>query len=263
MKVLSADGIEIAFETIGEGPPLILLHGFASSRQCWRDLGYAGAFAQAGRRVILIDARGHGQSCKPRNLQAYRQRQRAADVIAVMNALGIARAGVFGYSMGGWTGIGAAQHHPDRIDALIVCGAHGFEQSMEPFRRALAQSMEGWVEVMERLLRRRVSETVARQILANDLKALRCCVAIDRENTSAAFCKAAVPLLAIAGEKDPLFDIIQGFSKTARGTFMGLPGRNHLTSIVSVNVVAPAVLQFLSQTATVSGSTIMEAPVPA
>lgn len=245
MITLAPDGVEIAFEVIGRGSPLVLLHGFASKRESWRDLGYADAFTASGYRVILMDVRGHGRSGRPQELSAYTQMRRACDVIAVLDALGVASANIFGFSMGAWVGIGAAQGYPDRVKCLMTCGGHCFAQSLQPFRDALADDMTGWLAVLEKLIRRPASEKLRAQVLANDIDALRLSVCEDRKDTSAAFKKAAVPLLAIAGTNDPLYGDIARFAARCSGILLPIQGRNHLTSFMAVNAVATACVKFL------------------
>jgi len=61
MHSFNSDGVEIAYETAGEGPPILLIHGFASTgRVNWWDTGWVKTLTGAGRRVIIFDDRGHG-----------------------------------------------------------------------------------------------------------------------------------------------------------------------------------------------------------
>ena len=82
------DGVRIHYEVVGHGEPLVLYHGLTGSGERWRDTGYV-AGLENGHRLILIDARGHGQSDKPHDPAAYGRRRQAADVIAVLDDLGI------------------------------------------------------------------------------------------------------------------------------------------------------------------------------
>ena len=126
-------GVRIHYETAGNGPALVLHHGTMGSGPDWADLGYVGAL-QDGHRLILIDARGHGQSDKPHDGAAYDLRLRAADVVAVLDDLGVPSASFLGYSMGGWIGFGLAKHFPQRIDAFIIGGAHAYAENTQAIR---------------------------------------------------------------------------------------------------------------------------------
>ena len=65
MHKFNSGGVEIAYETTGEGPPILLIHGFASNgRVNWWDTGWVKTLVEAGRRVITFDHRGHGHSEK-------------------------------------------------------------------------------------------------------------------------------------------------------------------------------------------------------
>src|SRR5215468_4407693 len=103
---LSTDGLRLAYETSGEGDPLLLIHGFASSRmQNWRATNWYKTLNEVGYRVVAFDCRGHGESDKPHDPSFYGYDKMAGDALAVLNAAGVARAHILGYSMGGHIGI--------------------------------------------------------------------------------------------------------------------------------------------------------------
>jgi pimeloyl-ACP methyl ester carboxylesterase len=70
MIVTSSDGVTIAYTVAGTGPPVVLLHGFTETGASWQEAGYVERFLAAGRRVVLIDCRGHGGSGKPHEAAA-------------------------------------------------------------------------------------------------------------------------------------------------------------------------------------------------
>jgi pimeloyl-ACP methyl ester carboxylesterase len=120
------DGARIWFATIGTGPPVILLHGGDASSEFWAD--QVPALLAAGRRVILIDSRGHGRSTRDAKPLGYELM--ASDVIAVMDAIGVQRADVVGWSDGAILGLIMAMKHPERVARVFAFGAnmdlHGF-----------------------------------------------------------------------------------------------------------------------------------------
>ena len=82
----SPDGVRIAYDSVGEGRPIVLIHGFASSReQNWRSTGWIDRLAAAGFRVVSFDCRGHGKSDKPHQPAAYGEHM-IDDILAVMDA---------------------------------------------------------------------------------------------------------------------------------------------------------------------------------
>src|SRR3954471_10522280 len=93
--------VEIAFLDEGQGDPIVLVHGFASTKEAnWVNPGWATTLTRAGRRVVALDDRGHGQSSKLYDPAEYHTSRMADDVRALMDELELERADVMGYSMG-------------------------------------------------------------------------------------------------------------------------------------------------------------------
>jgi pimeloyl-ACP methyl ester carboxylesterase len=88
MPFADDNGVRIHYEVEGDGPPLVLIHGFLADLEYWRLLGYVEAL-QSSYRVISIDMRGHGQSDKPHEPEAYGETQRVGDMLAVLDAEGM------------------------------------------------------------------------------------------------------------------------------------------------------------------------------
>jgi pimeloyl-ACP methyl ester carboxylesterase len=119
----TTDGIRIAYERVGDGPPVVLVHGFGSSKeQNWKSTGWYGSLTEAGFSVLAIDNRGHGESDKPHDPLLYHHDRMAEDVATVMDAAGIAAAPYVGYSMGGLIGLRFLAHFPDRVSRLALGG---------------------------------------------------------------------------------------------------------------------------------------------
>ena len=143
MASILSDGVTIAYDDIA--PPvtqgtIILIHGFASNRnEGWKRTGWYAAFERRGLRVIALDQRGHGESETLYEPQAYERERLAADVLNVMDAAGVDRAHVFGYSMGTRTALELAIAQPDRVDHLILGGIGG--KFLEPREDGGAEKM--------------------------------------------------------------------------------------------------------------------------
>jgi len=120
------DGARIWFAAIGKGPPVILLHGGDASAEFWGD--QVPALLASGRRVILIDSRGHGRSTRDARPLGYELME--SDVIAVMDAIGVDKADVVGWSDGAILGLIMAMKDPQRVAHVFAFGAnmdlHGF-----------------------------------------------------------------------------------------------------------------------------------------
>jgi len=103
MPFVDNQGIKIHFETMGQGPPLMLVHGMFFRGGTWTEIGYTVPLKK-DFQLILVDVRGHGQSDKPDSYESYDPEVIASDIVAIMNALNIRKAHYFGYSMGAWIG---------------------------------------------------------------------------------------------------------------------------------------------------------------
>jgi len=113
--------VHISYEQHGDGRPIVLVHGWGmSSRRCWIDTGWVSALAP--RRVVLLDVRGHGKSDRPLTPGSYTYRAMSADVIQVLDELGIEKADLFGYSMGSFMGAALLGSHADRFTSMVLGG---------------------------------------------------------------------------------------------------------------------------------------------
>src|SRR5262245_11875876 len=108
------DGVAVAYETLGEGPPIVLVHGFGASRTItWANTNWYQTLSRASRRIIAIDCRGHGESGKPHDPASYEEGLMASDILSVLDDLGIERTDIMGYSMGGYLAIRLMFDSPD------------------------------------------------------------------------------------------------------------------------------------------------------
>jgi pimeloyl-ACP methyl ester carboxylesterase len=117
----SPDGVRLKYEQEGEGPPLLLHLGAGCDSGLWQAAGYLGPLSKS-YRCILFDHRGHGESDRPRGVEANHIDRYEADVVAVLDHLGIDSAAFWGYSAGVSVGLKLADDHPSRICALIGSG---------------------------------------------------------------------------------------------------------------------------------------------
>ena len=138
MSRVEVDGVGIEYEVTGQGRPVVLLHGFPDSGRLWRH--QVPALAAAGFRVIVPDLRGYGRSDKPEAIEAYSMAFLAADVLAVLADLDIARAHVVGHDWGAALAWGLASLAPGRVDHLAVLSV-GHPAT---FRRTPQQREKSW-----------------------------------------------------------------------------------------------------------------------
>ncbi len=174
MPYADNQGVRIHYKVEGEGPPLVLQHGFTSSLKRWYFHGYVDAL-KSDYQLVLIDARGHGGSDKPHDPAAYNVSLMAGDVVAVLDALHLDKTRFWGYSMGGWIGYGVAKYAPERVHAFIIGGMHPYGRQLPPSSRLDGRDPEAFLNAL--FGRLGVDQTamppeIRDEILANDFQAL-------------------------------------------------------------------------------------------
>jgi pimeloyl-ACP methyl ester carboxylesterase len=100
MAILDRDGVEIYYEITGDGPTVLLTHGFSASTVMWRD--NVPALVSGGFRVVTWDMRGHGRSASPDDPALYSSALTVGDIDTVLDATGAERAVIGGMSLGGY-----------------------------------------------------------------------------------------------------------------------------------------------------------------
>src|SRR5687767_3989434 len=124
-------GGELAYEVVGQGRPLVLLHAFPFDRRMWKGT------AAPGRQLILPDLRGFGES----PLRPFAIADLADDVASLLDALGVARAAIGGLSMGGYVALAFVRRHRDRTQALFLADTKAGPDSAEA-RQARGEAIE-------------------------------------------------------------------------------------------------------------------------
>ena len=117
MPEINRDGVKIYYEVHGEGPPLLLTHGYSSTSAMWH--GQVDALAK-DHTLILWDMRGHGQSDYPDDPAAYSEALTVGDMASILDAVGAKRAIIGGLSLGGYISLAFYRAYPDRARALLI-----------------------------------------------------------------------------------------------------------------------------------------------
>jgi pimeloyl-ACP methyl ester carboxylesterase len=247
MQRFGHDGVEIAFLDEGEGEPIVLVHGFASTAQVnWVHPGWVTTLTRAGRRVIALDNRGHGASSKLYDPAAYHSARMADDVRALLDHLGINRADVMGYSMGARITAFFALAHPARLRRAVLggLGMHLVEGVGLPEEIAEALEAPSLADVHDptgRTFRAFAEQT------ESDLAALAACIRGSRQVlTRAEVAQINAPVLVAVGSKDKVAGSAPELTALLpAGRALDIPGRDHMLA-VGDRVFKEGVLSFLA-----------------
>jgi pimeloyl-ACP methyl ester carboxylesterase len=247
MQRFGHDGVEIAFLDEGEGEPIVLVHGFASTAQVnWVHPGWVTTLTRAGRRVIALDNRGHGASSKLYDPAAYHSARMADDVRALLDHFGINRADVMGYSMGARITAFFALAHPARLRRAVLggLGMHLVEGVGLPEEIAEALEAPSLADVHDptgRTFRAFAEQT------ESDLAALAACIRGSRQVlTRAEVAQINAPVLVAVGSKDKVAGSASELTALLpAGRALDIPGRDHMLA-VGDRVFKEGVLSFLA-----------------
>lgn len=241
-------GVRICYRVEGQGPSLILQHGFSESLESWYWKGFVDTLKQE-YQLVLIDGRGHGASDKPHNPEAYRLENYVADIICVLDELDIDKTHYFGYSQGGRIGFGLAKYDPERIRSLIIGGAHPYDQSMALYRLMLEDDLETCLYNLEKVVGAQVPEVVIKCFFRNDIEALRAAYRNDRPDISEVIPLMTMPCMLFAGEDDSLYPTIRRCAcELPKATFLGLAGMSHIQAGLKLKEVLSHLIKFLTGT---------------
>jgi len=247
-SLIVAPGIEIAYEVAGQGVPIVLVHGFASSRaQNWKSPGWVAPLTEAGRQVIMFDVRGHGESSKPHEALAYDEGELALDVVRLLDHLGHERADVMGYSMGGFITMRVLHDLQARVRKAIVAGVgenyYGrgrleTDAIAAGLRAPSASDIQGTAPRQFRLFAEQGK---------NDLEALALCMTRPRHSFVADEMRhVTTPTLIVIGENDTTTGPVGALASTLPSSrVVTVPKRDHMTT-VGDKVYKMAVLDFLA-----------------
>ena len=238
--------VELDYLDSGDGEPVVLVHGFASTKEVnWVHPGWVTTLNRAGRRVIALDNRGHGKSSKLYEPEDYHTVKMAEDVRALLDHLKIARADVMGYSMGARITAYLALDYPERVRSAILGGLGirlvdgvGLPQSVADALEA--PSLADVTDPTGRTFRAFAEQT------RSDLKALAACIRGSRQTLSQDEARDIhVPLLIAVGTKDTVAGSAQELAALVPGAqALDIPGRDHMLA-VGDRVFKDGAVQFL------------------
>jgi pimeloyl-ACP methyl ester carboxylesterase len=240
--------VEIAYLDEGEGEPIVLVHGFASTKEVnWVHPSWTATLTRAGRRVIAADMRGHGASTKLYDPAAYHTSLMAEDMRALLDHLGLGRADLMGYSMGARITAFLALAHPERVRSAILGGLGSRLVDGVGLSETIAAALEApsIAEVPDR--QGRQFRAFAEQT-GSDRRALAACIRGTRQTLSAQeVARLDIPVLIAVGTKDDVAGSAQDLAALipdARA--LDIPERDHMLA-VGDPVFKRGVLRFLEE----------------
>jgi pimeloyl-ACP methyl ester carboxylesterase len=244
MPYTTNHGVRIHYQVEGEGPPLVLQHGFTDSLETWYELGYVEPL-QHEYRLILVDARGHGHSDKPHTPAAYDMALRAGDVVSVLDAVHVPQAHFMGYSMGGRIGFALATYAPARFLSFIIGGSSPYQIPHTQAAPMLHMLQKGPAAIVWEAP---LPPGLKARLLTNDIEALIASWTQVRESPSgeAVLATMTMPCFLYAGEADASYARVKECVKHMPNvTSFFLPGLNHTETFFRSALVLPHVMRFL------------------
>jgi pimeloyl-ACP methyl ester carboxylesterase len=247
--VTTADGIDIAYEIVGEGEPVVLIHGFGANRTItWSNTSWYQTLTRAGHRVIAIDCRGHGESGKPHQPDDYDEGRMTADIIAILAALRVPAADIIGYSMGAYLAMRLMHDAPGRVRRVVLGGVG--EKYFTPSPEKMEIIAQGFLAEDPAT----ITDPTAREFrtfcerAGNDLLAMAACIRRPRLVFAREELHTMVPpVLVVAGDGDEVAGRPDPLAECfTQGRALTIAKRNH-HSTVGDRAFKDAVVDFLAR----------------
>jgi pimeloyl-ACP methyl ester carboxylesterase len=242
----AGDGLELSYRELGEGRPLVLLHGFLGTGAQWVDHGHAATIAGHGHRVILPDLRGHGESARPHDPASYPPDALADDGLALIDHLGLAEGD---YDLGGYS-LGARV-----VLRMLVRGARPGRaivagQGLDALKQATNRG-GGYRRVLTALADRTPVEPADEELAywitraGGDPLALRNVLDTHVATPEGALREVRTPTLVAVGDRDDTHATADALAEALPDArFTRVPG-NHFTALTSPELTT-AILAFLA-----------------
>jgi pimeloyl-ACP methyl ester carboxylesterase len=235
-----ADGTKFHYFEMGTGTPVILIHGSGGTALNWMQNGFGPSIAKTNR-VLAIDMRGHGQTVGPDGKRQQRTPNMDLDVIAFMDAMGIKRAHIGGFSMGGSITSQLMARAPERFISAHFGGSGVREEEGSEFAKMIPPDPEGTApldaEARKRYLARQAAEASKAGVPAGETDASQLSsqpvpAAVPRPPLD--LTKIEFPILAVVGEFDQPYTRTHRLWREAKNfQRVMLRNRGHLSSYMA------------------------------
>jgi pimeloyl-ACP methyl ester carboxylesterase len=249
MAHVERDGVRIAYEAHGNGPPLLLSHGFSASKEMWRP--QLEALGQR-YRVMAWDMRGHGRSDSPEDPSVYSEEETIEDMRAVLEACGAERAVLGGLSLGGFMSLAFYRVYPDRVAGLMLfCTGPGYRS--DEARAKWNEMADGYARRLERrgldgLAPGDETQGAPHRSAEGLVRAARGMLAQRDARVIDSLPDIAVPTLVLVGEDDRDFHAPTDYmaKKIPGAKKVGIPEAGHAANLHQPAAFNRAVLDFLA-----------------
>ena len=250
MPTIPANDLEIGYDQLGAGPPLILLHGASSSSRV--DFAAQLPSLASAFRLVLPDARGHGTTRWDPAL-GFRAEWLVDDLTALADSLGLDTFHLAGFSMGAMTALGFAARHPDRVRTLVVASitpereprASVAQRLLDPAR--IERDNPEWAAEVAR----RHDKVQGRDAWRILLPAIAADVAVQPLLGPVALRAITAPTLAMCGDRDPMapVDQVAGLARQVHdGRLLVVPDCGHEVLSERPSLVNEALASFYRST---------------
>ena len=247
-RFFDSNGVRIHYADRGRGEPVVLIHGFTGSyARHWESPGVLAALTRAGYRVIAMDCRGHGQSGKPTGSGDYGL-EMVRDVVRLLDHLGIERAHVAGYSMGGAIVNRLLVQYPDRLLTATLLGSGWEGENLDALTSQMSTLADGFENRDASALIRGVTASGADGPTDDEVAALNASLFVRNDpDALAAVARGlpalydvqgerlravALPVLAIIGEHDSNLEAVIRMGGVLPGLqVVEIPGASHASSV--------------------------------
>ncbi|NHJ32098.1 MAG: alpha/beta fold hydrolase [Asgard group archaeon] len=208
MPFVDRDGFKTYYQVEGKGPTIVMLYGLMGAIEGWYRHSHVDSLKN-DYQLVLVDLRGHGKSDKPHDEKFYSMVEFDADIITIMDELGIKKAHFWGYSFGGHIGLRLTKYHPERFLSFILGGISPQEVPKEAWDRvwgihdSLEDGNEAYISRLEKG-GQEITPEIRASIMKFDCKALAALIRgkdiflpMDRHLPD-----LDIPILFYAGEND-------------------------------------------------------------
>jgi pimeloyl-ACP methyl ester carboxylesterase len=250
MPKLNRDSVNIYYEVHGEGPVILLSHGYSATSQMWR--GQTEPLSKT-HKLVIWDMRGHGQSDYPDDPAAYSEAATVADMAALLDTVDAEKAVIGGLSLGGYMSLAFNRDHPERVAALLIIDTGPGYRSDE--------AREGWNQNALRTAERYERDGLGHQAQASPE------VRMSQHRNAEGLAKAArgmltqrdagvinslptikVPSIVVVGENDKPFLNAADYmaAKIPEAKKVVIPGAGHSANIDQPEAFNVAITRFLA-----------------